>query len=117
MASHTDGHGSSWIFGQAPDAWLDGYKALIGASQVIAERWLSNRAAQLQSGLEAWGKLAGSKDVGEMIEIQQRWMRDTAAGAKAEMDAYQAELGSLTKDSFARFAQAPSAPASPSRAA
>ncbi|HUA55708.1 MAG TPA: phasin family protein [Candidatus Sulfotelmatobacter sp.] len=101
MATQTDGNGSSLFLTALPDKWLERCQELSAASQAMAERWVENRAEQVQTNLDAWTKLASCKNPGEVAEVQQRWWRSSIDHLTAEMKGYQDQMLALGQQSQA----------------
>ncbi|MBI3516169.1 MAG: phasin family protein [Proteobacteria bacterium] len=95
----TEPDSNRWLvfLSQGPETWLGNYSAVLSASQAISEAWLKHRSAQVQSNLDAWGKLAGCKEVAEMTAIQQGWYQDATKRLSAEIAGYQTQVADLVK--------------------
>jgi hypothetical protein len=109
MATQNSGYDWSAFMGQAPTSWIDGCKALAEASKEIADRWIKNRAAQVERDLAVWTKLATCKDSHEVAALQKRWWEETLANLTAEAKAYQEQVASLTQSGLSALRDAPAA--------
>src|SRR5579859_5329872 len=107
MANQSDGNGSSSLFLTAlPANLLESCQGLSTASQAMMERWVENRTAQVQTGLDAFTKLASCKSPTEFAEVQQRWWQSTIDQLTAEMKTYQDQMLALTQQSRAALRDA-----------
>jgi hypothetical protein len=102
------------MMGQMPDNWLESCKSLASASQAMAERWFTNRAAQHQHMLDTVTKMTACKSPAEAAEVQQRWFRETVERLTAEVKEYQDQVAALSQQSLSAIGQPQ--PAAPPRA-
>jgi len=99
MATQNSGNPWSAFLSQIPGNWTDGFTAIASASQAMADRWVKNRAAQVERDMAVWTKLTSCKDSREVAEIQKRWWQDTIDGLTAEAKEYQEQVTRLTQQS------------------
>lgn len=118
MATRPDATGWPGLLTQMPERWLDTCQGLLGASQAVTDRWLTSRSQQLQSTLEAWGKLARCTELGEAARIQQEWLQQSTERLAAELAGYQEPLSAAAQQAFAGLGDRASVPArKPNKAA
>jgi hypothetical protein len=93
------------MMGQMPDNWLESCKSLASLSQVMAERWVANRAAQHQHMVDTITKMTACKSPAEAAEIQQRWFRETVEHLTTEVKQYQEQVAALSQQSLSAIGQ------------